>query len=84
MTNEGLPECDYGKQVLPLKISVPKDLSETWKVLMRGGATKVAHYPCHCCPVHSDNFAYFKVNEERCTYCVDNDNERCVFWDSSD
>ena len=51
---------------------------------MCSGAAKVARYPCHCCPVESDNLAHFKVDNDRCTYCIDNNNEHCICWDVND
>ena len=46
-----------GPNYRALRVAVNCDHSATWKGSGKGGAAKVCHYPCHCCPVHSDELA---------------------------
>ena len=78
---EGLLEFDDRKRILLMKVLIPTDLSATWKMLMHRGAAKVAHYPYHCYSIHSDNLAYFKTDNNPCTYFKEYDNQYCICWE---
>lgn len=60
---EGLPSCTHRLKVHPLQATAPADLSETWKLLMRGGTCKEATFPYYCYSAKSSELAYFKVHD---------------------
>lgn len=62
LREEELLETNFGKAIRKIKISNLLDLSATWKLLLKGGAAKVAKIPCHYCSTQSDELASFKTN----------------------
>ena len=52
-----------------MMMTMQSDLSAHWKLLGRGGATKVHKNPCHLCDVHDDSLLQYSINYSDCKWC---------------
>ena len=50
---------------------------------MHGSTAKIKIYPCYYCSISSDELVHFKTNNNRCTYCIEQNNLQCVYWEIS-
>jgi hypothetical protein len=50
-------------------LAVNCDMSAQWKMFGVGGAAKVHTFPCHCCPIKSDDLA--RPNAVQCNLCAE-------------
>ena len=84
LSQEGVRHCEFGLKILPLRVTSLQDLSSTWKTLVAGGAAKVEKIPCHLYLVSSSEFAHFKLDDERCSQCKEDNVNKCVCHDVTD
>lgn len=54
---------------LPINITCDCDMSAVWKGLQRGGAAKVATFPCHCCGIKSVDLHHPMLGRNICNTC---------------
>jgi hypothetical protein len=58
-----------GNFYLAIKIVAESDLSAHWKMLLHGGAAKVANKPCTCCNIHNRDLLSYSTNYSDCRWC---------------
>ena len=57
-------------------------MSCQWKIKGMGGAAKQHTYFCHCCSTcHSDNLTSFRIGVVRCSFFVNDENEKSYCHD---
>ena len=64
-----------GSFYMALKMVAESDLSAHWKMLLHGGAAKVANKPCTCCNIHNRDLLSYSTNYADCKWCTQ------LIWD---